>query len=663
MATSEAQLRNIGIVAHINAGKTTLTERILFDTGKQRFLGEVDMGTATMDFMEEEQRRGISISAAVTRVVWRDCHFNLIDTPGHVDFTAEVERSLRVIDGAVVVLDGVRAVETQTEMVWRQADRRSIPRIVFVNKMDRPASDFDACIKSLRERLGCEPVPVVIPLKDGDELVGLVDLPSSTVHALKEGVELDFPQQARQELVEICADFDEGILRDFLNDSDVDSDRIHAALRRGTLSNKIVPVVAGSALGNQGVDLLLEAARQCLPSPLDLPPVQDIEDGDSSRHPSRDDSFCGLVFKTQQDGDDRLSFVRVYSGTLVPGQLVECTGREEAFTPARIWLMHALHREAVDLAQPGDVVAIPKVSGVHTGDTLHASGRPIHLEPVRFPLPVLTMALEPLTDADAASIYQAACGLVVGDPTLRLDKDDDTEDLLVSGMGELHLEVFGSRLIRRVGERVRLTRPRVAMLETILRPGSAMAECRQQVPQASWCSAKVGLALEPAPGLGKAWFIDDTGGGPDDVRQALLEAFRDRARTGLSNSCPATDMKMRLRGVEVEGTGSSVILLALEALDVACRKALDQADPILLEPRMVGSIECPPEYLSGVLADLRARGMQINSVIAGEGIVTVSGKVPLSAVLGWTTKLRSLTRGLGSMELSPDGFQPVSGQP
>ena len=273
------------------------------------------------------------------------------------------------------------------------------------------------------------------------------------------------------------------------------------------------------------------------------------------------------------------------------------------------------------------------------------------------------MALEPLTDADAASIYQAARGLVMGDPTLRLDKDDDTEDLLVSGMGELHLEVFGSRLIRRVGERVRLTRPRVAMLETIQRPGSAMAECRQQVPQASWCSAKVGLALEPAPGLGKVWFIDDTGGGPDDVRQALLEAFRDRARTGLSNSCPVTDMKMRLRGVEVEGAGSSVVLLALEALDVACRKALDQADPILLEPRMVGSIECPPEYLSGVLADLRARGMQINSVIAGEGIVTVSGKVPLSAVLGWTTKLRSLTRGLGSMELSPDGFQPVSGQP
>jgi elongation factor G len=657
------RLRNIGIVAHINAGKTTLSERILFDSGKQGFMGEVDEGTATMDFMAEEQDRGISISAAVTTVLWRGCEVNLVDMPGHVDFTAEVERCLRVLDGAIVLLDSVRGVESQTEIVWRQANARAIPRIVFVNKMDRAGADFDGALAALRTRLGCRPVAVGIPFVEGGELAGIVDVASRETIAWRPRAAGAPPpldvEAARGVLIEACADVDESVLADFVDGRPIDAGRLRAAVRAGTLSGDLVPVLGGAALLNLGVDRLLDAVCDYLPAPGDLPPVVSLDDPSCRRRAARDEPFCGLVFKTRVDDDaGRLAFARVYSGAVAVGAQVASARSGAALPVLRLWRVHADHLEPIAEAGAGDIVALASEAELSTGDTLHAVHAPIRLEPARFPEPVLTMALEPATVAEAEAVSAAAAALVRDDPTLRLDRDSETGSLLIAGMGELHLEVFGSRL-RRAVRGVRLGRPRVAYRETVRGPGRARAECRAPLGEGPVRRASVEIELLPDPAAAGA-VVEDAGSGCPGRRPALLAAMGERARSGLADPYPAAGVRLRLLEVDgdADAAGDGGTNLFLEALDVACRKAIAQALTQRLEPVMRFEAFVPVEALAAVLADLNARGARIEELEAGVAQARLRGGVRLEEVLGYATRLRSLTKGLGTVQLSPAGYEP-----
>ncbi len=652
--TQIERIRNLGIVAHINAGKTTLSERILYATGRQRFLGDVDAGTATMDFLAEERQRGISINAAVTSVLWKGYRLNLIDTPGHVDFTAEVERCLRVLDGVIVVLDGVKGVESQTETVWRRADARGTPRLVFVNKLDREAASFEASAASLRARLGCRPVPVVRPLRRDGALVGLVDVVGGRVVPFAAGVELDPAQLAalRAEVIEVCADGDEEVMAAFVEERPIEATRLHAALRRATLAKRIVPVLAGAALPSRGVDLLLDAACRYLPSPLDVGPVRscDGQAGDESdrRDPSVDAPVCALVFKSRQDRAGGVHFARLYSGTLRPGDELESSGGGGAFRVGEVLAIHAEHEEPLAQAGPGDVVALACPAPLRTGDTLFAPGWPMRLEPMQFPRPVLTAVIEPRSSADAAAVEFAARALAVDDPTLTVERDADSGNLLVSGMGELHLEVFQSQLTRAVGDRARFGRPTVALLETVARLARATAECR-----AADGTARAIATVEIGPATGPArieCWVEDS---PEAA--ALREDLEARLRSGLSAPYPATNLVLRLLAIDCDARAEQAVVLCLESLTVACRKATASAQPRLLEPLMRFELRCPPETLSGVLADLRSRGADLEAVEAGDGGL-VRGTVRLDQILGYATRLRSLTRGLGTMTAGPCGF-------
>jgi elongation factor G len=658
MASSTQQLRNIGIVAHINAGKTTLTERILFDSGVQSFMGEVDEGTATMDWMVEEQRRGISITAAITHVDWGGYRVNLIDTPGHVDFTAEVERCLRVLDGVVVVLDAVRGVESQTEMIWRQVEAFGIPRLVFVNKMDRETADFAGSVVALVERLGCRALPLALPVRKDGRLQGLVDV----VHDVVRGKEPEGGpgwELSRQAVVEVCADYDEEIMRDFVDGRFVAEPRLTAALRRAVLACEVVPVLAGAALPNRGVDLLLDAVCRYLPSPLDRPVLTDASGGTVRRlKVDHGAPFCGLLFKVQIEGGDRLYYVRVYCGTLRVGDTVGSSRHPGEARIEAIWAMHAMHREEVPEARAGDVVvvAMPAAGELRTGESLFDPGHPVTLAPLHFPPPVLTRSLEAARGEDADELEAAARSLVGEDPTLVLSFGADTGGLLVSGMGELHLQVFGQRLQAALGCDVRLGAPQVLRRETVTQQVEARGECRRHL-DGEERSTVVRLVLEPVPGLGPAAV------GDVDLEPALAQKVRDllesQVRMGLRGTHPAQDLKVHVSEVVggVSGPDGEAMLGA--ALAIACRKAAAEAGVVTLEPSMGYDIHCPAETLSAVLADLNARGAQIHDVKPGVGDANVRGRVALGRVLGYTTRLRSMTRGLGTMSLTPVGFEPV----
>ena len=708
-APRPSDVRNIGIVAHINAGKTTLSERILFDTGKQRFMGEVDEGTATMDWMPEEQRRGISITAAVTTVEWRGRRMHLIDTPGHVDFTAEVERCLRVLDGVVVLLDGVRGVESQTETIWRQAGARGVPRLVFVNKMDRAAADFAGSLRALGQRLQCPALPIVLPLRRDGDLVGLIDAVAGELRpfAADAGPRADGAAElpmdveaARMAVVEACAELDEELLADFVEGRPISTERLQSSLRRAVLGGQVVPVLCGSALRNQGVDLLLDAVALYLPAPSDLPPVRGVGEGIGGHEQLRSASpaapFSGLVFKSQRLGSDVLHLVRVYSGLLGRGDRVGTTAAAGSLRVLRVWRLHAAFREQVEAAGPGDVVGIETDAPVATGDSLYAERAPIRLEPARFPHPVLAARLEPQSAADLPAIEQAARELVLEDPTLRLDLDADTGVLTVTGMGELHLEVFGTLLAQATGQRVRLGKPRVAHRETVTGVGRGVGEWR--VPDAAgerW--ARVEVEVAPAPGAGDAVVTDGDGGAadsggsepgaepsagttstsnggpgrmprppriPSDLRRSLIEELAAQARHGLHHPHPARDLTVRLLGVE--GTAASEMdqMLFFEALRVAVRRAMAQAGPQILEPVLWFEVACPSDAVSAVLADLRSRGATVTLVDSahvdgGQGAARIQGRVALAPMLGYATRLRSITRGLGSVTLLPHGFAPL----
>lgn len=657
-----ARLRNLGIVAHINAGKTTLSERILFLTGKQRFFGTVDEGTATMDFLREEQERGISITAAVTNVRWKGHELNLIDTPGHVDFTAEVQRSLRVLDGVVVVLDGVRGVESQTELVWRQVLAAKVPRLVFVNKMDRPVADFLRAAESVRERLRARVAVVVIPLVHEQRLVGLVDVIRGTVTDCGGVRQVDAGAanaEARAALVELLADFDEAILADFVAGTPIEAPRLDRALRGACLSGAVVPMLAGAALENFGVDLLLDAVCRYLPSPADHAPIVSLDDPDQRRPPEPEAPFCGLCFKVQADPESGAlaHFVRIYSGVLSSGVTVGST--HAPLQVGELWRIHAGEREAVVSAGPGEVVAFAGAETLVTGDTLWATGHPMRLEPVRFPEPVIVTSLEPELAGDLAKVEAAAALLQREDPTLEVERDPATGAFVVRGMGELHLEVFAERLQRVAKCGVRVGRPQVAMWETISRTVGAAAECRRTTSLGeAW--ARVEIALVPKPHLGSA-MVEDLAG-PAAVglqlrdRVALLEEMGALLRHGLRQPFPARDLVFQLVSCSAVATEQESGVLLLDALHVATRKAVGSAAAFLLEPVMEIEVESPGSALSAVLADLGSRGAWIQGVNSGFETATVHGLARLSALLGYATRLRSLSKGLATATLTTRGL-------
>ena len=649
------RLRNIGIVAHINAGKTTLTERFLFRAGKQRFMGEVDEGTATMDFMPEEQERGISISAAVANLDWRGFHLNLIDTPGHVDFTAEVERSLRVLDGVILVLDGVAGVESQTEILWQQVQTYAVPALVFINKLDRETCDFEASLIALTERLGCAALPLVLPCKKGDEVVGLIDLVEG-VSIGEQEVDSQMWRPSRQAVIEVCADYDESIMADYVDGVTVEPSRLHRALRRATLGGSVLPVLAGSALLNRGVDWLLTAVCRYLPSPLD----RSVVDVERVRVTVDEDApFCGLVFKLQSESDGRLYFVRVYSGTLRTGDSVQGSRRSDSVRVESIWRVHAAHQEEIQEVSAGDVGALRVDADLATGETLYATGHEVLLEPVSFPQPVLSTRVETVNATDADTIAVAARRLCREDPTLVLGEDEETGSLLVSGMGELHLSVFGERLAAAVGKKVRLSPPRVLLHETLAQPATASGECLRHL-DGERLSARVELSAEPSPGLGPAEVgavtLEDKG-----AEEMVRRLLRSQLQAGMSGPAAAHDLVVSVTAAAGDLLGPRGEAVCGEALAIACRKLATSGGPIQLEPYVDCTVTCPAETLSWALADLRSRGARITRVDAAKGKATIRGELRFSAVLGYTTELRSLTHGLGTVQLRPTGVRPVQG--
>lgn len=654
------RVRNMGIVAHIDAGKTTLTERILFDAGRQSHLGNVDDGTAAMDWMREEQERGISITAAATRFEWRGHRIHLIDTPGHVDFIAEVERCMRVLDGVVVVLDGVKGVESQTITVWRQADRWAVPRLAFVNKMDRVGADFDAAAADLGRSFECQPVPVVIPL-GGDGWSGLADVVQGTVHWFvgEPGQELlgGLRQQvaaARLAVVEVCAEFDDAVLADWLADRPVSVGRLSAAVRRGCHTRRIVPVLCGSALQNRGVDLLLDAVCSWLPAPIERTASGVL--GEPRADPAA--PFCGVVFKVQHT-DTVLNYLRVFAGRLRPGDTVRCTRTGRDVMVPTLWAMHASHHEEIDLAEPGDVVVIAGRLGLATGDTICDPRQPTRLEPMQFPAPVVSARFEPEVDSDRERLLASLQDLCGDDPTLEVRIDAESGVAEVAGMGELHLEILTERLRRMSGLRVRMGRASVALCETVRRTAQGQAEIRTPVAgQVRTARAKV--EVEPLDLAMAAEVVVSPGGAVDSRHSpAAVEAVKARLRSGLRLPVPTQGVRVRIDRLEVDGATPGAEVLALQALRVAVDKAVAGAELVLLEPVASFELHCPEGSLSAVLADLNSRQAEVRQVSSGGLGARVQGRAAMRSLLGYATRLRSITRGMGMVQVQPEGHAPI----
>lgn len=670
------RLRNIGIVAHIDAGKTTVTERILFYTGVEHRLGSVDDGTAAMDWMTEERERGITITAATTRCPWAGHTIQIIDTPGHVDFSAEVNRSLRVLDGAVVVLCGVAGVQAQTETVLRQARRHRLPWLAFVNKMDRAGADFQATVASLRRRLGAGAVPVQIPVGAGAEFQGVVDLvrrrwlrwePSDQGREVREepmpSASQPAAEAARRSLCEALAEFDDCLLERYLDTGDLEAEDLAAGLRQATIAQRVVPVLCGAALRNSGIQPLLDAVVAWLPSPLDRPPVVGMDPSDPgrelAREPRPDGPFCGLVFKVFHDGHRELCYLRVYSGRLQEGDLVYNARGRRPERVQQIYRMHADRRERLQEAGPGELVALSGLKIARTGDTLFHRGGDIALEPIEFPEPVIQQTVEPRSLADRERLLAALRILDREDPTLRVKADEETGQAILAGMGELHLEVALHRLDRDFGVAARAGRPLVAYRETVVSTvegrGAAerpLSEGRQTVAAA--------VAVAPAPASRPEVALDpsfDRLGRA--VREALVQDAPALLAAGGDLGYPLALIRVDLRDLE---WSPPVPPPPPELILGAASRALDQAlrgRTVLLEPIMGLRVEVPEEFLSGVLADLNTRRAEVQGIEIRQDLRVVEARVPLEAMFAYSTDLRSATQGRGSFTLEPVGYAPV----
>ncbi|MBM4134587.1 MAG: elongation factor G [Nitrospira sp.] len=671
--------RNIGIMAHIDAGKTTTTERILYYTGVSHRMGEVHDGAATMDWMEQERERGITITAAATTCFWREHRINIIDTPGHVDFTIEVERSLRVLDGAVAVFDSVQGVEPQSETVWRQADKYRVPRIAFMNKMDRIGADFYGGVQTIVDRLGANPVPIQLPIGREADYKGSIDLVTMKAYIYDdetlgakykvEDIPVDLLDQAkeyREKMIDKVAEHDEQTMERYLNGESLSVDEIMRALRAGTINMKLTPVICGSAFKNKGVQQLLDAVVDYLPSPLDIPPVVGVEPAggkEVKRSASDDEPFAALAFKIMTDPfAGQLTFFRVYSGTLKTGTSVYNITKDTKERIGRLLKMHANKREDIDEVYAGDIAAAVGLKGATTGDTLCDEKKPVLLEVMKFPEPVIAMAIEPKTKQDQEKLGFSLQKLAQEDPSFRVHTDEETGQTIIAGMGELHLEIIVDRLLREFKVDANVGKPEVAYRETIRGTAEHEAKYIKQTGGRGQYGHVV-LTVEPAePGVGFEFLNKVVGGAiPREYIPAIEKGVKERMEAGVLAGYPLRDVCVKLIDGSYHDVDSNEMAFKIAgsmALNEACKKA----NPVLLEPIMKVEVLVPQEFMGDVIGNLNGRRGKVHGIKVRAGAQAIEAAVPLSEMFGYATDLRSRTQGRATYSMEFDRYEPVPKQ-
>jgi len=667
------KVRNIGIMAHIDAGKTTTTERILFHTGRIHKVGETHDGAAQMDWMEQEQERGITITSAATTAYWKDYRFNVIDTPGHVDFTVEVSRSLRVLDGAVTVLDAQAGVEPQTETVWRQATEYKVPRIVFINKMDKIGADFANAIKTIHNRLGAKAAPIQWPIGAEADFVGMIDLVEMKAYEFDGNPTEDYKEIAipshlleiakekRNELIETIADFDEEIMLAYLEGEEISIEQIKTAIRKATLSVEFFPVLCGTAFKNKGVKLVLDAAIDYLPSPLDIPPVTGINSKGEEvvRLTSDDEKFSALAFKVMTDPYvGRLTFFRVYSGTLKTGSYVTNSNKDKRERFGRILLMHANHREEIDQVFTGDIAAVVGLKDTGTGDSLVQEKDDLVLESMNFPEPVINVAIEPKTKQDQDRMSVALGRLAEEDPTFRAYTDEETGQTIIAGMGELHLDIIVDRLKREFKVEANVAEPQVSYRETITKEADIEGKfVRQSGGRGQY--GHVYIKFEPNPGKGFE-FVDKIVGGvvPREYIPAVQKGIEEALQQGIVAGYEAIDIKATLYDGSYHEVDSSEMAFKIAA-SMALKETKTKAAPTILEPIMAVEVITPNDYVGNVIGDLTARRGRLKDQETRGNAVAITADVPLSEMFGYATALRSNTQGRATSGMIFDRYEPT----
>ena len=676
-----SKVRNIGIMAHIDAGKTTTTERILFYTGINYKIGEVHEGAATMDWMEQEQERGITITSAATTCHWKDHMINIIDTPGHVDFTVEVERSLRVLDGAVAVFDGVAGVEPQSETVWRQADRYKVPRICFVNKLDRTGASFDRCVDMIKSRLNATPLVLQIPIGAEGDFSGVVDLvamkalvwPGETKKGedyLIEEIPANLAEKAKQgrhELLETLAECDDVVMEKYLEGAELTEEEIIAGIRRATLADKATPVLTGSAFKNKGVQPMLDAVNRYLPSPLDVKAIVGHKQGDPTveieRQPKNDEPFSALAFKIMRDPHlGKLTFVRIYSGSLTAGTAVLNSTKDRKERIGKIYQMHANKREEMESAGAGMIIAVMGLKDTTTGETLCDVDKPVILESMDFPAPVISVAIEPKTKADQEKLGVAIQSLAEEDPTFHVKSDEETGQTIISGMGELHLEILVDRMKREFKVEANVGKPQVAYRETLRKTVSRYDYTHKKQSGGSGQFAKIQISLEPLPtGSEQSYeFVNKITGGriPKEYIPSVDDGCQEALASGPLAGYPLVDVKVTLLDGAYHDVDSSELAFKIAGI-AAFKEAAKMAGPVLLEPVMSVEVITPEDFMGDVIGDINSRRGQILAMDERSGARIVKATVPLSEMFGYVGDLRSRTQGRASYSMQFDSYAEV----
>ena len=664
--------RNIGIMAHIDAGKTTTTERILFYTGINHKIGETHDGAATMDWMVQEQERGITITSAATTAYWQHCRINIIDTPGHVDFTVEVERSLRVLDGSVTVFCAKGGVEPQSETVWRQADKYKVPRMAYVNKMDIMGADFYHVVDMMRDRLGCRAVPIQIPIGFEDSYIGLIDLVDMKAYTnfdvvlrdvTGEEIPEDYREKAEQyraEMIEALAEVDDGIMEKYLEGAPISEQELKAAIRKGTIANEFVPVLCGSSYRNKGVQKLLDAIVDYMPSPLDVPAIRGINpktEEEDVRHSSDSEPFSALAFKIATDPYvGKLCFFRVYSGSVKTGSTVYNSVKGSRERMGRILQMHANNRKDIEECYAGDIAAAVGLKNTTTGDTLCDERAPIILESMEFPDPVIRVAIEPKTKAVQEKMGIALSKLAEEDPTFRAYTDEETGQTIIAGMGELHLEIIVDRLLREFKVEANVGRPQVAYRETIKKPADAEVRyARQSGGHGQYGHVKI--HVEPNPGQGYEFVNAITGGViPKEFIEPVNQGIKGAMNAGVVGGYPVVDVKVTLYDGSYHEVDSSEMAFKI-AGSMAMKEALSKAQSTIMEPIMKTTVIVPEEYVGDVMGDVQARRGQVQGFETANGATHITAYVPLANMFGYATDLRSKTKGRGQYVMEPDHYE------
>ena len=673
------KIRNFGIAAHIDAGKTTTTERILFYTGRTHKIGEVHEGAATMDWMEQERERGITICSAATYCKWQDMQFNIIDTPGHVDFTAEVERSLRVLDGAVVVFDSGNGVEPQSETVWRQADKYNVPRIVFSNKMDKIGADYFMVIDQIREKLGATPLTMQIPIGAESNFQGVVDLVQMKAyiwHGEELGAKFDITdipadlvdkaKELREKMIELIADYSDDVMNCYMEGKEPTIPQIKQAIRNATLQIKLIPVFCGTSFKNKGVQPMLDAVCDYLPSPLDRKDMHcvDANTNEETSRPADDNApFAALAFKIQADPFiGKLTYIRVYSGTLQSGSYVFNPGKNSKERISRIVRMHSNNREEIKEVRAGDIAAVVGLKNTGTGDTLCDEAKPVILESMEFPEPVISVAIEPKSKADEEKLANALSRLAEEDPTFTVRSDEETNQTIISGMGELHLDVLVDRMRREFNVQANVGKPQVAYRETVRKTSEAESKYIRQTGGRGQYGHVI-ITLEPLPPAKGFEFVNKIVGGviPREYIPAVEKGIREALTSGVLAGYPVVDVRVTLTDGSFHEVDSSEMAFKI-AGSMAFKDACKKANPVILEPIMKTEVMVPEDYMGDVIGDLNSRRGKIISMEPVNKIEHIKANVPLSEMFGYSTTLRSLTQGRGNYSMEPSHYEEVPKQ-